>query len=270
MKKIIFTLIAVMLIVTCGYTYCFAEEVETTGPSVEQETVPVELGTETEDASPSTEQDTLPTESDAETETTVPSTEQDALPIEPDEEAPDGVTEDEGVHHTLLARVWEYVVTHKAELIAMAGDAAILMVVFALRSILKKKTSDISTDLKTVKGDASGTRSQQGLVTDAINGLIGGYNEMRASYDKYETVEDDRNRLVGAVMVQNTAILDILQTVYANSKNLPQGVKDVITLKYANALKTLQNDEILRAIVDSVHEKVCMSVAVSETPEDNV
>lgn len=231
MKKIIFMLCAIILIVTCGYTYCFAEE---------------------------------PTE--------IPSSlsEQDATPIEPEEELAGGAFEDKGAYHTIFTRVWEYVVTYKAELIAFAGDAILFIVVLAFKSVFKKKTTAISSDLTLVKGDASGTRSQQVLVTDAINGLIGGYNEMRSSYDKYETAEDDRNRLVAAVMVQNTTILDILQTAYVNSKNLPQGVKDMVTLKCANALKTLQNDEILRAVVDSVHEKVNASVTVSEASEDNI
>lgn len=230
MKKIIFMLCAIILIAACGYTYCFAEEVETTVPSAEQDTVPVE----------------------------------------PSEEALGGVSEDGGAHHTLLARIWEYVVTYKAEIIAVAGDAIIFIGVLILRSIFKKKTTDISSDLKLVKGDASGTRSQQVLVTDAINGLIGGYNEMRASYDKYETVEDDRNRLVAALAIQNTAILEILRTVYVNSKNLPQGVKDVVTLEYANVLKSLDNDETLRSVVEAVRDKVNASAETSQTSEDAV
>jgi len=79
---------------------------------------------------------------------------------------------------------------------------------------------------------------------------------MKEAYEKYETVEDDRNRLVAAVMAQNTALLDMLRTVYANSKNLPQGVKDTVMLEYANARKMLSDDEALRAVIDSVHEKI--------------
>ena len=250
MKKIIFMLCAIVLIVTCGYTYCFAEE-------------PTEITSST------SEQDPTPTEVPEKIATAEPNTESDAAPIEPDAEMPGDVPE-EGKYHTIFTRIWEYVVTYKAEIIAVVGDAIIFIGVLILRSVFKKKTTDISSDLESVKGDASGTRSQQVLVTDAINGLIGGYNEMRDSYDKYETVEDDRNRLVAAVMVQNTAILDILLTVYVNSKNLPQGVKDVVTLKYANTLKTLNNDEILRAVVDTVHEKVSGKVelpAPSDTSE---
>lgn len=218
MKKIIFMLCAIILIVTCGYTYCFAEEpTEITSQEPEQD----EADTETLDKS----------------------------------EAPGDISQ-VNEYHTIFTRIWEYVITYKAEIIAVVGDAIIFVGVLIHRIRSKKETMGISSDLKLVKGDASGTRSQQVLVTDAVNGLISGYNEMRASYDKYETVEDDRNRLVAALAIQNTAILEILRTVYVNSKNLPQGVKDVVTLEYANVMKTLGNDETLRAVVEAVRETV--------------
>ena len=43
-------------------------------------------------------------------------------------------------------------------------------------------------------------------------------------------------------------VLDILATVYANSKNLPQGVKDLVNLKYADVLKTTSDDEKLLSV----------------------
>lgn len=179
-------------------------------------------------------------------------------------------TAKEGANPTLFTRIWEYAVRYKSEILGVSGDALIFICVILLRGLFKKKTSDISSNIKSVKGDTSQAGAQQVSVVGAVNELIGGYNSMKESYEKYETAEDDRNRIIGAVMVQNTAILDMLQTVYANSKNLPQGVKDMLTLKYANALKTLDNDEILRTVVDSVHEKVNTGAAAPDTSEDNL
>ena len=159
-------------------------------------------------------------------------------------------------NHTLLTRVWEYIVKYKSEILGVTGDALILIGVMVLKGLFKRKTTDISIDIKGVKGDTSHTGAQQTAVVEAVNELIAGYNKMKEAYEKYEAVEDDRNRLVGAVMAQNTAILDMLRTVYANNKNLPQGVKDVVMLEYANIKKVLGDDKLLRAMVDSVHEKV--------------
>jgi len=50
------------------------------------------------------------------------------------------------------------------------------------------------------------------------------------------------------MVVQTRAVLDILATVYANSKNLPQGVKDLVNLKYADVLKTTSDDEKLLSV----------------------
>ncbi len=169
--------------------------------------------------------------------------------------------------HTIFTRVWEYCVTNKTEVLGLAGDAVIFMLAIFVKLRNDKRTKHIESDLKVVKGDASGTAQSQTSVVGAVNHMIDGYNEMRQSYEKYELIEDDRNKLVGAVMVQNTAILEILSTVYLNNKNMPQGVKDLVMLKYANCLKALGDDKLLCAIVESVREKVgtSMEAAKEET-----
>ena len=59
--------------------------------------------------------------------------------------------------------------------------------------------------------------------------------------------------------------------VYANSKNLPQGVKDLISIKYANVLKALESDEELASVVKAVRILAGTSdntTAVEDTTED--
>ena len=165
-------------------------------------------------------------------------------------------TVESSVYHTFYGRVLEYYNSNKTEIIGLAGDGLLLVGLLVVRSLFKKKTREISTDIKIVKGDAAGTATAQSSVVSAVNCMIDGYNDMRTAYEKYELVEDDRNKLVGAVMVQNTAILEILSLVYVHNKNIPQGVKDLVTLKYANCQKALDNDAFLRAVVESVREKI--------------
>lgn len=165
-------------------------------------------------------------------------------------------TVEPSAYHTLYSRVLEYYNANKTEIIGLAGNGILLGVLLIVRSLFKKKIREISADIKIVKGDAAGTASAQSSVVGAVNSMIDGYNDMRTAYEKYELTEDDRNKLVGAVMVQNTAILEILSLVYVHNKNIPQGVKDLVTLKYANCQKSLEDDELLRAVVDSVREKI--------------
>lgn len=172
------------------------------------------------------------------------------------ESAPSETVSQSTASYTLFTRIWEYCVDNKTEMLGLAGDAVIFILAIFVKLRNDKRTKDIASDLKIVKGDAAGTASSQTSVVDVVNNMIVGYNGMRESYEKYENTETDRNRLVGAVMVQNTALLEILTTVYVNSKNLPQGVKDLINLKYANCQKALGDDKLLCAIVESVREKV--------------
>lgn len=192
----------------------------------------------------------IPTEDTAEIEENAP---EDA-PADAPSETPAPSTN--STTHTIFTRIWEYCVENKTEMLGLAGDAVIFILAIFVKLRNDKRTKHIESDLQIVKGDASGTASSQNSVVSAVNNMIVGYNGMRESYEKYESTETDRNRLVGAVMVQNTALLEILTTVYVNSKNLPQGVKDLINLKYANCQKALGDDKLLCAIVESVREKV--------------
>lgn len=155
-----------------------------------------------------------------------------------------------------FSRVWEFAVENKTELLGAAGNTLVFVMTLVVKVSNGSRMKDITSDLQIVKADAGGTASSQSSVVSAMNGLIGGYNQMYESYEKYGQTEEDRNKLIGAVMVQNTAILEILSTVYVNSKNMPQGVKDLVNLKYANCLKAIGDDKTLLAIVAAVREKI--------------
>jgi hypothetical protein len=103
---------------------------------------------------------------------------------------------------------------------------------------------------------------------DSNEHLNTGYADMKAAYEANALKEDDRNRLIGAVMVQNTAILEILSSVYVHNKNLPQGVKDLVILKYANTQKAISDDEMLCSIVEAVREKINFETLAEEVSEE--
>lgn len=163
-----------------------------------------------------------------------------------DEPSPDAADSQTSVEETTwVTRVIEYVDANKATLLGLLGDGVILV----LALLIKMKSSKIKTG-------TDATNASQGAVVTAVNGMIDGYNAMKASYDQYGTTEADRNRVVGALVAQNTAMLEILMTAYGNSKNLPQGVKDLIYLKYANCMKQLGDDEQILAIVEAVKQNI--------------
>lgn len=144
--------------------------------------------------------------------------------------------------HTFLSRVWEFVETHYPEIASTIGSVItlILLIVYNVKS--KKKLLNIDTTvLKQL-----GTQSD---IVEVVNGLIQGYNTLEEKLSSYSETEDERYKAVGAMVAQTKAILEILTTVYANSKNIPQGVKDLVNLKYANVLKTVEDKDKLKEIV---------------------
>lgn len=157
---------------------------------------------------------------------------------------------------TWVTRVVEYAKQNKEALLGLLGDGAILV----LALLIKKKSAKI-------KQGTDVTNAAQGAMVSAVNGMIDGYNAMKASYDQYGVTEADRNRVVGALVAQNTAMLEILMTAYGNSKNLPQGVKDLIYLKYANCMKQLGDDEQILAIVEAVKQNINSVVIERVDPE---
>lgn len=154
--------------------------------------------------------------------------------------------------HTLFQRLVEYVEAYKAEILGVLGDGIILIVALLIKS---RATF--------IKNAATKTNDSQNSVVAVVNNMVEGYNTLTKSYETYGNTENDRNRVVGAVLATNTAILEILTLVYANSKNLPQGVKDLVNLKYANCLKTLDDDEKVKAIVMAVRENIGTSMTVA-------
>lgn len=187
--------------------------------------------------------------------------------------------ERETEYDTIFTRLWEFVEENKTEVVSAAGSALIIAVSGIVKSLNSKETKKLEELIANVQINTNGTTKAQGSIIGAINEMIAGnnvmaegygnmlqgYTGMKEAYEKYESVEDDRNRLIGAVMVQNTVILEILYAVFVHNKNLPQGVKDLVVLQYANGQKALGDDEVLRAIVESVRDKINLTV----TSEDN-
>lgn len=181
-------------------------------------------------------------------------------------------------NNTLFTRIWEFVEKNRTELVSAAGSALIIAMSGMVKGINSKENKKIQELITNVQVNTNGTNKAQSSVINAINEMIAGnnvmiegygsmlhgYTNMKEAYEKYESVEDDRNRLIGAVMVQNTVMLEILYSVFVHNKNLPQGVKDLIVLQYANGQKALGDDSVLCAIVESVRNKINFNATSEE------
>ena len=182
-------------------------------------------------------------------------------------------------YNTIFTRVWEFVEENKTEVVSAVGSGLVLVVNAIIKSANSKENKKLGELVNTLQEDAQIKNKVQTSIVDAVNQMISGYNvmkdsndtlklgyaDMKEAYEINATREDDRNRLIGAVMVQNTAILEMFATIYVHNKNIPQGVKDLVILTYANTLKALDDDALLRSIVESVREKINFAENTDET-----
>ena len=141
-----------------------------------------------------------------------------------------------------------------------------MLVFYVISALLgKKKSNLIEKGVNNIIQGTTDVKGNQDAMVSAVNGLIDGYNAMGQKYEQYGKFEGARDKYVVAAVTQSTAILEILYTVYANSKNVPQGVKDLVNLKYASCLKQIGDDKELMAIVESIRHIIGGS---DEPPEE--
>jgi len=145
----------------------------------------------------------------------------------------------------VFSRLWEYVVKNKDTVLEITFSA----VMFILLWIIKKKTNNLKTDVSSASANSISVADSQSGVIGVVNTMIDGYNAFKSDFEKVKQSDTERDKQLAAVMVTNTAILEILSRVYPNSKNLPQGVKDVVNMTYANAMKAIGDDKQLAALV---------------------
>ena len=70
-----------------------------------------------------------------------------------------------------------------------------------------------------------------------MNTLIAKYNDFETYIKELIKTEMARNPQFQEITAYGKATLEILSAVYANNKNIPQAVKDLVQLKYVGALK---------------------------------
>lgn len=151
------------------------------------------------------------------------------------------IVESEEENYTFLGRVEDWIKRNYVSLATTIGDAVVLIVIVVINKARKKGLLNI-----TKKVDFSA--NTQSDIVDVNNELIKAYNDTEAELKKHTANEDAILENLGAVVTQNNGILDILTCVYANSKNLPQGIKDLVNLKYANVQKALADAPALKEL----------------------
>lgn len=148
-------------------------------------------------------------------------------------------------------RIIEWVTVHRAEVVTVIGNIVVIIYMIAKNVKSKKKLLEIGTNVLSVRDGVANTNTKQGEVVNVTNELIEGYNRFETALNDFGKTEQERYKVMTAAYLQTRAILKIMTTVYANSKNIPQGVKDLVNLEYADVLKLVGDEEKLKEFIEA-------------------
>ncbi len=151
---------------------------------------------------------------------------------------------------TFFGRIWEWAQANAEKILTVVGDIFLIACLITQRRKQKRKLAAIGADVLTVKDGVTNTETSQRNVVSVTNELIEGYNRFEKALNNFDATEQERYKTMIAAFAQTKAILEIMTTVYANSKNIPQGVKDLVNLKYADVLKLVGDEDKLKEIVE--------------------
>lgn len=148
------------------------------------------------------------------------------------------------------------------------GIAALIIFETAGAIVTKLRSKSLKNELKKLMKNTKGVFDSQSGVVEVINKLIDGYNALNSKYTAAQESEAEREKVFAAVFLQNIAILDILDTVFVNLKNLPQGTKDIVNVRYAKCLSLIDDDEKLAECASYIR-KFLTEGEVKANVEDN-
>lgn len=153
------------------------------------------------------------------------------------EEVNEGSTEQEQPEtpapETLGSRIEQWFENNFLEFLSSInlGGVVACVVAVIIEHRGNKKASKLSAEALGIN------TSSNSEVVKAVNALIEQYNETLDRLHSMETQAEQQEHILATLENSTKAMLEILATVYANNKNIPQAVKDLVNIKYVQALK---------------------------------
>jgi hypothetical protein len=146
-------------------------------------------------------------------------------------EAETPIVEETELPPTILTRLSESINKNKTTILAGIGTAFSFILTSVAVPFLRKKLSKYETTMLN-------TSASNSEVINVVNQLIGKYDEVQTVLGLLQNSEQARDTIINELAAYAKGTIGILTTVYQNSKNVPQVVKDIINVKYVSALKS--------------------------------
>lgn len=189
----------------------------------------------------------------------------------------------------VFTRIYEFVTTNKTDIFSITGSIALLVFGFITKKGSVANVANVKSMIASVQSENSDINKVQNAIVNALNQMIEGYDNINnictSMFEKYKEIFDvfleirESNgelsedlkksyrelaeqlnaanstikNLLEKEMTQNSNIMQVLTSVYTNSKALPQGVKDLVQLKYSDNLKLIAEE---KEIVSNSGDKI--------------
>lgn len=144
----------------------------------------------------------------------------------------------EASEESIFSRLWEYVDTYSAQIVSYAVDIFVIIVM----AIIGKSGKKLSAKLIGSLSKCASADTQEDVVK-ALNTVIAELNAEREDNSELKKAVALLKTDLSNVHKETRAIFDAMLSVWGNSKNLPQGIKDILTLTYSNCLKSEKDIE---------------------------
>ena len=181
-------------------------------------------------------------------------------------EAP--VVEDE--HETVFTRLYEWFTSAKSDVYTLGGSAALFVLSIILKKDMGASAKKTIDGISRVLSKADVSDEKQTAIVNGLNEMVDGYNEIKHESAEVKACIDDVTKRITEVtssnvaleekidnifnvlvslmdkeIMQNSAVMELLSTVYTNAA-LPQGIKDIVVLKQSKVEKAaLEAAEII-------------------------
>jgi hypothetical protein len=161
-----------------------------------------------------------------------------------DNEAPEEVTTN------LFNRIFEFIDANFLSVITTGGFGATLFAIVYVIVTGRKNGQSVLHALSSVFKGTQAVTDSQGSVVAATNNMLAGYDkvcesneELRSELEGLKKSLEERDGVISALSAEVLTVLEILATMCANNKNVPQGFKDVVSLKYARCVSLIEDNE---------------------------
>lgn len=148
----------------------------------------------------------------------------------------------------LLDRVWEFVNENAGDLLSATSLGSV-----ALYIILQKRSngnflsgiSKVLTSQRTVVAASDDNKAEVKTLSEKQEKMI-------EYFEKYASSEEERGKIISALLVEVMGLIEIQHVLCLNNSNLPQAMKNLVTSTYARCLSVINDDAAIKDAVDQM------------------